>query len=115
MAERVWDKFLTPQDKAHLAQSHHRTVGFGQKPALLLIALSRWVSGDEPQALLFVLLQGHVIGAVEFASSSQFGPFGPSLDGCGGQADPYSSPLAPFDAPAEMEVSVSVQVSYAIE
>ncbi len=52
MTERVWDKFLTSQDKAHLAQSHHRTVGFGQKPALLLIDLYRWVYGDEPQPLL---------------------------------------------------------------
>ena len=52
MTERVWDKFLTPQDKAHLANCHHRAVGFGQKPALLLIDLYRWVYGDEPQPLL---------------------------------------------------------------
>ena len=52
MGERVWDAFLTEQDKAHLALVEHRPAGFGQKPALLLIDLYRWVFGDEPQPLL---------------------------------------------------------------
>ncbi len=52
MAERVWEQFLTEQDKAHLALSNNRTVGFGSRPALLLIDLYRWVFGDEPQPLL---------------------------------------------------------------
>jgi nicotinamidase-related amidase len=52
MAERVWDRFLTQQDKAHLALSPHRPIGFGKKPALLLIDLYRWVFGDEPQPLV---------------------------------------------------------------
>ncbi|MGH8057111.1 MAG: cysteine hydrolase family protein, partial [Candidatus Entotheonellia bacterium] len=52
MAARVWDRFLTEQDHAHLALSKHRRIGFGRKPALLLIDLYRWVFGDQPQPLL---------------------------------------------------------------
>ena len=52
MPERVWDKFLTPQDRAHVAKSNHRPIGFGEKPALLLIDNYRWVFGDEPQPIL---------------------------------------------------------------
>jgi nicotinamidase-related amidase len=52
MADRVWDRFLTEQDKAHLAMSRDRRVGFGSRPALLFIDLYRWVFGDEPQPLL---------------------------------------------------------------
>ena len=49
---RVWDSFLTDQDRAHLAISPDRRVGFGQRPALLFIDLYRWVFGDRPQPLL---------------------------------------------------------------
>ena len=52
MSERVWEPYLTEQDRAHLAASDHRPIGFGEKPALLLIDLYRWVFGDEPQPLL---------------------------------------------------------------
>lgn len=52
MAERIWDKYLTGQDKAHVAMGEHKQVGFGQKPALLLIDLYRWVFGDKPQPIL---------------------------------------------------------------
>jgi maleamate amidohydrolase len=52
MPERVWDRFLTEQDRAHLAMSTHRRIGFGQRPALLLIDLYRWVFGDKPVPLL---------------------------------------------------------------
>ncbi|HLI26870.1 MAG TPA: isochorismatase family protein [Chloroflexota bacterium] len=52
MGERVWDRFLTEQDKAHLAMSRDRRVGFGERPALLLIDLYRWVFGDAPVPLL---------------------------------------------------------------
>ena len=52
MATRVWDRFLTEQDKAHLARSRHRRMGFGERPALLLIDLYRWVFGDKPEPLL---------------------------------------------------------------
>lgn len=52
MGERVWDRFLTEQDKAHLAHSRDRRVGFGARPALLLIDLYRAVFGDAPVPLL---------------------------------------------------------------
>ena len=52
MGERVWDKFLTEQDKLHLSASGHRNAGFGERPALLMIDLYRWVFGDRPQPLL---------------------------------------------------------------
>ena len=52
MPARVWDSFLTEQDRAHLAMSRHRGIGFGERPALLLIDLYRWVFGDQPEPLL---------------------------------------------------------------
>ena len=52
MAERVWDPYLTAQDRAHLSMTEPRSVGFGERPALLLVDLYRWVFGDEPQPLL---------------------------------------------------------------
>jgi maleamate amidohydrolase len=53
VGERVWDPFLTEQDKAHLATlSRDQRVGFGSRPALLFIDLYRWVFGDEPEGLL---------------------------------------------------------------
>jgi hypothetical protein len=51
MAERVWDRFLTEQDKATLVGKADRRVGFGDRPALLLIDLYRWVFGDKPEAV----------------------------------------------------------------
>ena len=52
MNERVWDRFLTEQDRAHLAMVRRQRVGFGKKPALLLVDLYRWVFGDKPEPLL---------------------------------------------------------------
>jgi maleamate amidohydrolase len=52
MAERVWDRYLTEQDRAHLAVSPRRQWGLGQRPALLMVDLYRWVFGDEPEPLL---------------------------------------------------------------
>ena len=49
---RVWERFLTDNDRAHLAVARDRRVGFGQRPALVLVDLYRWVFGDEPQPLL---------------------------------------------------------------
>jgi len=49
---RVWDRFLTDQDKEHVGQAHDRRVGFGKRPAVLNVDLYRWVFGDEPQSLL---------------------------------------------------------------
>ncbi len=52
MAERIWDRFLTEQDKAHLRLSPHKPAGFGTRPALLLIDLYRAAFGDRPEPLL---------------------------------------------------------------
>ena len=52
MTERIWNRFLTERDKAHLAATSHRRLGFGTRPALLLVDLYRWVFGDEPRPLL---------------------------------------------------------------
>ncbi len=52
MAERVWDRFLTGQDRAHVGMSDRRPIQYGERPALLLIDLYRWVFGDRPQPLL---------------------------------------------------------------
>lgn len=52
MTERVWDRYMTDQDRAHNAVHEARRVGFGDKPALLLIDLYRWVFGDRPEPLL---------------------------------------------------------------
>src|SRR5688500_19121207 len=52
MAERVWERFLTEQDKATLVGKADRArVGFGDRPALLLIDLYRWVFGDKPEVV----------------------------------------------------------------
>jgi maleamate amidohydrolase len=50
--ERVWDRFLTEQDRAHIALRPRTGKGFGKRPALLLIDLYRSVYGDEPQSVL---------------------------------------------------------------
>lgn len=52
MNTRPWDRFLTEQDKAHLAAGRHDPIGFGENPALLLIDIYRWVMGDSPEPLL---------------------------------------------------------------
>ena len=52
MSERIWDRFLTESDKQHLARSRDRRVGFGKKPALVLVDLYRAVFGDKPEPLL---------------------------------------------------------------
>jgi maleamate amidohydrolase len=54
MTKRVWDDFLTEQDKAHLEVlgPKKRRAAFGQKPAVLNIDNYRSVSGDEPIDIL---------------------------------------------------------------
>lgn len=49
---RVWDSFLTEQDKASLDIRPRRAWGFGNSPALVLIDLYRWVFGDYPEPLI---------------------------------------------------------------
>jgi nicotinamidase-related amidase len=50
VAERVWDRFLTEQDRASLEQIAHRPPG--TRPVLIMVDFYRWVFGDEPQPLL---------------------------------------------------------------
>ena len=52
MAERVWDRCLTEQDRTHVQMKPPKAIGFGKNPALLLIDLYRWVFGDNPQPVL---------------------------------------------------------------
>lgn len=52
--KRVWDDFLTEQDKAHLEilGPKKRREAFGSKPAILNIDNYRSVAGDEPMDIL---------------------------------------------------------------
>jgi len=53
MSTRVWDAFLTEQDKAHLAASPPtRRRGFGRKAAVLSVDNYRKALGDKPEPLL---------------------------------------------------------------
>lgn len=53
MASRVWDAFLTDQDKAHLAASAPvRRRGFGRVPVVLSVDNYRKALGDRPEPLL---------------------------------------------------------------
>jgi maleamate amidohydrolase len=50
---RIWEAFLTERDKAHLAIVGERPrIGFGQRPALVLIDNYRGVLGDYPAPIL---------------------------------------------------------------
>lgn len=53
MTERIWDRFLTEQDREHLAaKGPIAPFGFGDRPALLSIDNYRQVIGDAPETLL---------------------------------------------------------------
>ena len=53
MSERVWDKFLTEEDKAVFATSGYGARGgFGERPALLIIDVSYNFCGDRPEPIL---------------------------------------------------------------
>ena len=52
MAERVWDRYLSEQDRAHVARQPAARKGAGERPVLLLVDLYRWAFGDRPQPLL---------------------------------------------------------------
>lgn len=47
---RVWDRFLTEQDKASLEQIAHKAPG--TRPAVIMVDFYRWVFGDRPEPLL---------------------------------------------------------------
>lgn len=53
MTERVWEQFLTEQDKAVFAQSGMgQRSGFGQRPAFLVIDVNYNFTGDKPESIL---------------------------------------------------------------
>src|SRR5262245_9256903 len=52
MEGRIWDRYLSDADKAHIKATSDRRGGFGCKPALLLIDLYRGVVGDKPEPLM---------------------------------------------------------------
>ena len=61
------------------------------------------------------LVRGGIIAALESPANS-FGPGLPSLDKCGGgQFHPYQTPLIPFDADPEVEVSLQMRITYGPE
>jgi maleamate amidohydrolase len=49
---RVWDRFLSERDRTHRPTQPPRPPRFGERPALLLIDLYRWVFGDQPEPVL---------------------------------------------------------------
>ena len=58
------------------------------------------------------VVRSGIIVAVENPTDS-FGPGLPGLDHCGrGQFHPYQTPLMPFDAEAEVEVSLRMRITY---
>jgi nicotinamidase-related amidase len=52
VAERIWDRFLSAQDRERAAASPAMRKGGGTRPVLLLVDLYRWVFGDRPEELL---------------------------------------------------------------
>ncbi len=53
MGERVWDAFLTDQDKAHLAIAGEKgQYGFGRRAAVLSVDNYRKAVGDRPEPIL---------------------------------------------------------------
>jgi nicotinamidase-related amidase len=52
MTERIWDRYLTERDRAHVARHPAARKGAGDRPALLLVDLYRWAFGDRPEPLM---------------------------------------------------------------
>jgi len=58
MPQRVWEPFLTDQDRAHLAAAKPKVErGFGTRPAVLSVDNYRAAIGDEPQPILEAIKQ----------------------------------------------------------
>ena len=51
MHGRIWDRFLTQRDRTGWAVLSSPRQVFGERPALLLIDLYRWVYGDVPEPI----------------------------------------------------------------
>jgi hypothetical protein len=58
MGKRVWDRFLTDQDRARSARQPTVRKGAGGRPVVLLVDLYRSVFGDEPEPLLESIRSG---------------------------------------------------------
>jgi nicotinamidase-related amidase len=52
MSERVWDRYLSDQDRARAAIQPAVRKGAGARPVLVLVDLYRWVFGDVREPLL---------------------------------------------------------------
>lgn len=53
MTERIWDRFLTPEDRAVIGASGYAARGgFGQRPALMIVDVSYNFCGDKPEPIL---------------------------------------------------------------
>lgn len=53
MPERIWDRFLTARDREVFAASGYAApMGFGQRPALMIVDVSYNFCGDKPEPLL---------------------------------------------------------------
>jgi len=58
--ERIWDKFLTERDrKVFGASGYGAHMGFGQRPALLIIDVSYGFTGDKPEPILESIKRWH--------------------------------------------------------
>jgi maleamate amidohydrolase len=52
MTGRVWDRYLSDQDRQRVAAQPAVRKGTGSRPVLVLVDLYRWVFGDAPRPLL---------------------------------------------------------------
>jgi nicotinamidase-related amidase len=52
MISRVWDRYLTAQDKAHIANSPVKTIAFGTRPGVVSVDFYRAAFGDKNVPLL---------------------------------------------------------------
>ena len=78
-------------------------------------AITQAEGGSLDLAEALGLVRGGIIAALESPANS-FGPGLPSLDKCGGgQFHPYQTPLIPFDADPEVEVSLRMRITYGPE
>ena len=78
-------------------------------------AITQAEGGSLDLAEALGVVRGGIIAALESPANS-FGPGLPSLDKCGGgQFHPYQTPLIPFDADPEVEVSLRMRITYGPE
>jgi nicotinamidase-related amidase len=53
MSQRIWDRFLTDRDRSVFAASGYSApVGFGKRPALMIVDVSYNFCGDRPEPIL---------------------------------------------------------------